>query len=487
MLNVRESGQENDVNYQVDIEAEEQFKIEDLAEPLTFPVEAYISEEYARAERDKLWPKVWQHAARLEEIPNVGDFVTYEIGRQSVIIVRTAKDAIKAYHNVCSHRARQLVDTPPGTNGACGNRKGFTCGFHAWRYDLNGKCTYKHDEPDWKGTLTDERTKLSDVHVDTWGGWLFINLDPNAMPLREYLDEAADILDPFEMEKMRYKWRQWVIFDCNWKTAIEAFMEPYHVAGTHSQMLANGDYYAYSAAYGRHGVSGFDVRKSADKEKEASSVMRTGKAGKDPRISTYELQKEIYDTVNNASTTLTLVNAASRLVDELPEGTPSPEVIKHWLTRAREDDAARGVAWPKITPEQQGKAGLAWSVFPNMSILQGITFALCYRARPYGDDPNKCIFETYAIERFPEGQEPKTEWVYAEATKEKWGLVLSQDFSNMAAVQRGMHSSGFRGTLPNPHQERKVTNFHRNLAQYMGTGQLHLLASGNTSAADDAQ
>src|SRR3546814_7829355 len=93
-----------------------------------------------------------------------------------------------------------------------------------------------------------------------------------------------------------------------------------------------------------------------------------------------------------------------------------------------------------------------------MSILQGITFALCYRARPYGDDPNKCIFESYAIERFPQGEEPKTEWVYADATKEKWGLVLSQDFSNMAAVQRGMHSRAFRGTLPNPHQERKVTN-----------------------------
>src|SRR3546814_8992756 len=84
----------------------------------------------------------------------------------------------------------------------------------------------------------------------------------------------------------------------------------------------------------------------------ASSVTRAGKAGKDPRVSTYELQKEIYDTVNNASTTLTLVNAAKRLVDELPEGTPAPDVIKHWLKRAREDVAARGVEGPNITPEQ---------------------------------------------------------------------------------------------------------------------------------------
>jgi hypothetical protein len=61
--------------------------------------------------------------------------------------------------------------------------------------------------------------------------------------------------------------------------------------------------------------------------------------------------------------------------------------------------------------------------------------------------PHKCIFESYAIERFPEGQEPKTNWVYAEPTGEKWGSVLAQDFSNMAAVQKGMRSRGFRGPL----------------------------------------
>jgi len=251
-------------------------------------------------------------------------------------------------------------------------------------------------------------------------------------------------------------------------------MEPYHVAGTHPQLLAYGQYYAYSAAHGLHGVSGFDERDPSMKMDQSSTITRAG-SGKDPRVSTYELQKEIYTTVNNASTTETLVNAAKRLVDELPEGTSASEVIKHWLARARADDAARGVTWPTITPEQMSKAGLAWSIFPNMAILQGITFALCYRARPYGDSPHKCIFESYAIERYPQGGEPKTEWVYAEPTKENWGMVLSQDFSNMAAVQKGMRSRAFRGTLPNPHQERKVTNFHRNLVKYVGMGGMRRL------------
>jgi phenylpropionate dioxygenase-like ring-hydroxylating dioxygenase large terminal subunit len=443
--------------------------VDDLAEPLTFPVEAYISEDYARAEGDKLWSRVWQHAGRVEEIPNVGDYLTYDIGPDSIVIVRSAPDTLKAFHNVCSHRGRRLIDAPPGAQCAHGHKKGFVCGFHGWRYDLDGNCTFKLDEPDWKGALSEKRTRLSEVKVDTWGGWIFINMDPNCVPLRQFLEPAASILDPFEFAKMRYKWRQWVIFDCNWKTAIEAFMEPYHVEGTHTQLLKYGQYYAYSKAHGLHGVSGFDERDPALKMKQSSTITRAGK-GADPRVSTYELQKEIYTTVNNASTTETLVNAAKRLVDELPEGTPAPEVIKHWLARARADDAARGVVWPTITPEQMSEAGLAWSIFPNMSILQGITFALCYRARPYGDNPHKCIFESYAIERYPAGGEPQTQWVYADPTAEKWGYVLAQDFSNMVAVQKGMRSRGFRGTLPNPHQERKVTNFHRNLAQYMGTG-----------------
>jgi phenylpropionate dioxygenase-like ring-hydroxylating dioxygenase large terminal subunit len=448
--------------------------VEEVGDPLTYGTEAFLSPEYARAEADRLWARVWQMAGRLEEIPDVGSFITYEIGDDSIIVVRTAADKLKAFHNVCPHRGRRLISTPEGENRACGTKQRFVCGFHGWAFNLEGQNVHILDKQDWKGSLTEERTSLSEVKVDTWGGWIFINMDPNCVSLREFLEPAAGILDAFQFEKMRFKWRQWVIYPSNWKTALEAFMEPYHVAGTHTQLLKYGQFYAYSKAYGMHGVSGFDERDKSMKMSQSSSVTRVG-AGADPRVSTYELARENYETVNYAASTDTLVAAAKRLVDELPEGTSPQDVIKHWLASARADDAKRGVTWPTITPENMAEAGLAWHIFPNMSVLQGITFALCYRARPYGDDPNQCIFESYALERFPEGQEPKTEWVYAEPTAEKWGSVLAQDFSNMSEVQKGMKSRGFRGTLPNPHQEQKITNFHRNLADYMGRGAPRLL------------
>ena len=90
--------------------------VEDLTEPLTYPVEAFISREYAEAEKDRLWPKIWQMAGRLEEISEVGSFITYEIDNDSIIVVRTGPDTIKAHHNVCPHRGRRLIHTPKGCN-----------------------------------------------------------------------------------------------------------------------------------------------------------------------------------------------------------------------------------------------------------------------------------------------------------------------------------------------------------------------------------
>ena len=450
-------------------------EVMDAEELVTYPVEAFLSREYLGEEKRLLWPRIWQMVEREEDLPQPGDWLTYNVADESVIVVRQADGSLKAFHNVCPHRGRQLVSVPhmlPGkVHDVRGNgRKGFVCGFHGWSFDTSGNNTYILDQQDWHGGLTPEMTCLSPVKVDTWGGFIYICMDPAAMPLAEWMGRAGVVLEAHELSKMRYKWRQWAIYDCNWKTAIEAFLEPYHVAGTHTQLLAYGDYYAYSRQFGRHSVSGYDVRKSEFSSETSGGTTRAGKAGLDPRVSTYQLIRENYETVNFAASTETLVNAASRLEAELPEGTPPGEVIAHWIASAKADDAARGVIWPEIPADIQKISGLAWGLFPNQNILHGATYALCYRVRPYGDDPDKCVFESYALERFPEGQVPETQWVYADPTGDNWGSVLAQDFANMEFVQKGMKSSGFRGPLPNPHQEQKVINLHRNLADFIGRG-----------------
>src|SRR6202046_1984927 len=88
--------------------------VEQLPAPMTMGVEAYISEDYARAERDKLWRKVWQQVGRVEELPEVGSYLTYDILDDSIIVVRTGVGEFHAHHNVCMHRGRRLIDTPDG-------------------------------------------------------------------------------------------------------------------------------------------------------------------------------------------------------------------------------------------------------------------------------------------------------------------------------------------------------------------------------------
>jgi nitrite reductase/ring-hydroxylating ferredoxin subunit len=435
-----------------------------LSEPVTIGVEAYVSEEYARAERDRLWRKVWQQVGRVEDLPKVGSFLTYDVLDDSILVVRTGPDTLKAHHNVCLHRGRRLVDAPAGVKSACGHRKSFVCGFHGWTYDLDGGCIHIPEQQDWHGALTPQNTHLAPVNVDTWGGWVWINMDPDCEPLRDYLEPAASMLEPFNLQNMRCKWRKWLHFQCNWKVAMEAFNETYHVATTHPQFNKFSNFRGWAQAHGKHSNIGYDA---PDDLGETKSKIRLGSG--DPRISTAEMQVYTLEETN-ATTTKTLVDAARRLVDELPEDTPADQVLAHWLSTARRDDAARGVIWPTIDPDHLAKSGTAWQIFPNFQIGQGLTTALCYSARPHGYDPSSCIFEASCYELYPEGQEPQTEWVYMAPDHPDWRTVFPQDFSNMAAVQQGMKSLGFKGTKPNPYMERSTVNLHRNLAKYMGTG-----------------
>jgi phenylpropionate dioxygenase-like ring-hydroxylating dioxygenase large terminal subunit len=434
------------------------------AQPVIAPVAPYISPDYARAESDKLWAQVWQIACRAEELPKVGDYVTYDIMDESIIVVRTAPAQISAYYNVCQHRGRRL------TTG-CGHTNQFYCRFHGWRWDLEGENIFVLDREDWGEALACENLRLKEVKVDIWGGWVWINMDPDCEPLLDYLAPLVTRLGPFELDKMRYRWRQWLVFPSNWKAAIGAFIESYHLYASHPQLLRNPTGRRFwTQLGGRHSFHGDAGPRGGDEQRSGGLSAPRGREGVDPRVAVADDLEMMWETLN-ATTTETFVKASKRLVEELPEGVTMAEVGAHLLHAAKADDAARGVIWPELTQEQMIAGSAIWHVFPNSVMIVGLTTALCYRVRPNGNDPDSCIFEVYVIERFPEGQEPKTEWVYEpDPSEERWRLILAQDFQNMPEVQKGMKSRGFPGIRPNPSQELSVVHFLQNLADYMGTG-----------------
>ena len=373
---------------------------EDLTEAVTIPVEAYISEDYARAERDKLWRKVWLQVGRVEDIPEVGSYLTYDILDDSIVVVRTAPDKIKAYHNVCPHRGRRLVDTPPGASNACGKKKMFICAYHGWRFDLEGENTHIPHKEDWQGCLTAENTHLSEVKFDTWGGWIWINMDPKSR-IAARLSRSR-----FPRCSIRSSCRTCACAGASGASSIatgRSRWRPSTKPTTSRRRIrsstSTAQFRGWARAQGKHSNIGYDAPKDMDANQQAK--LRLGSNG-DPRISTAEMQVYTWEKANT-NTTQTLVDAALRLKDELPEGTPGDQVLKHWLASARRDDEARGVVWPTVDPAHVGKSGTAWQIFPNFQIGHAVNNMLCYSARPYGYDPDKCIFEAAVYELYPEG------------------------------------------------------------------------------------
>jgi phenylpropionate dioxygenase-like ring-hydroxylating dioxygenase large terminal subunit len=429
------------------------------------PTEHYTSREFLQREKERLWPKVWQVACREEEVPAAGSFVTYDIGDESITVVRGSDSRIRAFFNVCQHRGRRL------TKG-CGKMNRFHCGFHGWQYRLDGSIERVLDRDDWTGcgNFGDADLSLKEVRADVWGGFVFVNPDRDAEPLAAYLDPVPHYLDPFELERMRYRWYVSVKVPCNWKVAVEAFNEAYHVSATHPQLLPTyGNDVSRTRTFGRHGNFFYPIDPS--RPLGAPSPRTNLPVPEDLRPSIIEYYDTYHQTLR-AIFSERDVEAARRLMTEVPAATPGPMLLMKLLEFQREAAIAAGAGWPDISLEQLGAAGIDWHIFPNLVMLPYPDGVLAYRALPDADNPNICLFDVYALQRYAPGAEPELtrQYFYGDddwRTFEKVSPILQQDFNNMGEVQRGMKSQGFGGARTNPLQESTVSNFHRVLCDYL--------------------
>jgi phenylpropionate dioxygenase-like ring-hydroxylating dioxygenase large terminal subunit len=431
--------------------------------PDYIPTSDYTSPEFHRLELERLWPKVWQVACRVEEIPCVGDYVNYEIGDDSILVIRSSSDAIKAFYNVCSHRGRRLCDN------AKGHVSVLRCNFHAWCYNLQGKATFITDAEDWKGCpdFDETNTSLVEVKCDTWAGFVWINMDPDCEPLLQFLDPLPTNLDAFEFENCRLQAYWTLRVPANWKVVLGAFVEGYHSTGTHPQMLRFGKPYYPAASEDLKGTRKHSTHSMAIHPSVAPDAPRKH----DPR----ELLHDVVIEINRTLGAMYLdpsVAAAARLMTEVAEGTSEEEVHNLFFQFQREETLKIGASWPeKLTLRHLWS--LDWQIFPNSSVIPSADGALWYRMRPDGTKADSCIFDIWILGRFAPHKEPKVEQVFFNNVGEFSGrsLILEQDFANLIAVQKGIRCRGFRGARPNPIQEVGVTNIHRVLRQYLFGGQ----------------
>jgi len=198
------------------------------------PIEPYISPEYFAREKKHIFKKVWQHVGRVEEVPQPGDFLSVDLPASdaSIIITRGRDGKLNAMHNVCSHRMNKIVYDERG------NMRKLYCKFHGWSYDLDGKLVGVPAEASFFD-LDRDACALTKVSVDTWQGFIFVNADPKpALTLAEFLGPMYRELEGYPFHKMTscYSWQ--TVVKCNWKLALDAFQETYHVAFVHGPSIA---------------------------------------------------------------------------------------------------------------------------------------------------------------------------------------------------------------------------------------------------------
>jgi phenylpropionate dioxygenase-like ring-hydroxylating dioxygenase large terminal subunit len=426
------------------------------------PKERYTTRDFTDLEQSRLWPRVWQIACREEQVARPGDFCEYTIGPETIVVVRGADGALHAFYNACLHRGRRLVD---GCGAVDGGR--IRCAYHGWCYALDGRVVDVPDRADFD-ELPDDLA-LPRVEVDTWGGFVFVNLDPDAEPLLDFLDPLPAMLAPYHLEEMRLRASLGTIIEANWKAVVDAFNEGYHVQGLHPQILPWTD--DVSIEYEQLGKHAHYGRLPGARRKLQPS----------PRL---ELTPDDYDEGEILANLVSGLGGAflgeeRAAIEELRRtGPPAGQsLLEAYQTRRMELLAARGFDVSGLSPELMTSADDVYC-FPNVvgPIYPGS--AILFRVRPYGDDPHRSIKDTWVLEwRASDTNETRRAQprFFENWHDREWGEITEQDYDNLGNVQRGMRSAGWSGARLNPRQEGNILHMHRVIDQYItsANGQAH--------------
>lgn len=195
------------------------------------PAGRYVDPRYFQLELDHVWRKSWLLAAHIDEIADPGSFMLWENAGQPVVIVHADSGAVNAFYNTCSHRGAPVVSAPRG------QAKRLTCQYHGWSYDHDGGLQAIRDPEDFRD-LDMSCRGLKKVRCERFGNLIFVNFDPQAPSLLEWLGPIANEWEEFQFGNCRLAARAIFDLDCNWKIAMEANTEVYHVRSIHPKTLA---------------------------------------------------------------------------------------------------------------------------------------------------------------------------------------------------------------------------------------------------------
>jgi phenylpropionate dioxygenase-like ring-hydroxylating dioxygenase large terminal subunit len=422
-----------------------------ITDPERVPTPRYFDPAFEQLEKDHVWPKAWQMACRLEQIQNVGDWIEYSNLGQSVIVTRT-KDGIRAFHNACRHRGVQLASG----HGNC-KSQGFICPFHGWRWNSEGENTFVYGRHLFNEELLDQGDlALRNCRVDTAVGCVFVNFDDDAPSLRDTMGPVLDRLEAHGQSGQRAEWWYATELPANWKIAMEAFMEGYHVMRTHPQ-LQRAVPMLYNSMYGDDtGGIGDQVNPNWTKQQNV-----------DAQVKSLELMSEGMAGMIHAKE----VEIARQIPAEMMPDDPQ-QLIMHWFGAVQhqitEQLRARGENVPDLNAVAvSDPVNAVEFLFPHYFLLPFFTSTSAYRIRPTG--PETCLFEIWSLTHFVPGEEPEPvmEPTFLPHDSQDFPPIPRQDYANIPIQQIGLHSKGFDFMRLSREKEGLISNYNRIIDGYI--------------------
>ncbi|HEU0223296.1 MAG TPA: Rieske 2Fe-2S domain-containing protein, partial [Paracoccaceae bacterium] len=197
-----------------------------FGEARAMPKSVYTSETVLARELERIFRREWICVGRASSLKAPGDYLTYDLAGEPIMVVRLPDGRLRAQSNVCRHRMSTMLE-------GHGNAKRITCPYHGWTYNLDGSL---RGAPHMAGNASFRRDAicLPEIRCEDWLGWLMVTLDPAAEPAATRLAGLADEIAPYGMEAYHEDFRETFVWNTNWKVLAENFMESYHLPVCHA-------------------------------------------------------------------------------------------------------------------------------------------------------------------------------------------------------------------------------------------------------------
>ncbi|MGE0667870.1 MAG: SRPBCC family protein [Sphingomonadales bacterium] len=412
----------------------------------------FWSKEFAQKEWDHMWKRVWHVAGRTSELQEPGDYVIHDFMHESVICVLQDDGSIRAFYNACRHRGQRLVWED-------GCQDAFTCPYHGWVWSKDGLLTEAPDPETFPQGNPVGTLRLKELQCDIWGGFIWYSMDPNAIPLLEYLAPIPELYKNWPLERLVRVVYFKIDMECNWKFASENFSESYHTRTAHPQVPVriDQDYWTsvfemFPMGHGRivqPGRPSLRDRAPDGQPKPFNDALRRWDIdpGKYPD----------YETI-------------------VTQGYKDLQEAKKRLWREKGYLHYEHMTAPELTESPHNV------LFPNVTLSFQADQLIFFRTEPHPDNPEKCTFDLWHMV-FPvagvtevdtqAGIQPVCEAAHqrrvfdrGNGVPEMHGQVAFQDLCLAEGQQRGWRSQAYDDAYLSS-QETRVRRWHEVLNDYL--------------------